>query len=120
MHYKGAVKSKNSEMVKHIFIVGHIHSGTTLLQQIIGRNPSVFISGGETRYFSNLETIRKRYTNLDDDHVLRGYLTYLLRVINTGYARVNFKKNAEYQEVDLDEFNLGEDDIDALFELACE
>jgi hypothetical protein len=95
-----------------------MHSGTTLLQQIMGRNPSVFISGGETRHFANLESTKKRFLKLDDERVLRQYLTYLLRVISTGYARVNFPKDGVYQEIDLEQFGIGEDDIDSLVKLA--
>ena len=77
-------------MDKPIFIVGYIHSGTTLVQRIIGRHPEVFVGDGESRFFAQLPVIRRRFTDLTDAYALRRYVTYLIKTIVTGYDLVTF------------------------------
>ncbi len=101
-----------------ILIVGYMHSGTTLLQQILGRHPDLFISGGETRFFMNLSTTARIYPDLDDDQTLRGYLEYLLKVIFTGYADVNFTSDVDYTPVRLQDYGISKADLDDLFQEA--
>ena len=72
-----------------IFIFGYLHSGTTLLQRIIGRNSAVFRAYGETRFFRHLPLVEETYADLADDEVLRDYLAYLVALIHSGYAQLN-------------------------------
>lgn len=47
-----------------LFVVGYMHSGTTLLQNILGKSPEIFMIGGETKFFEllNLGTnAREKY-----------------------------------------------------------
>lgn len=66
-----------------IFIVGNVHSGTTLLRNILARNASLFVSRGETRFFAYLPMIRHRYPDLTDDDTLRAFVVYIVRIICT-------------------------------------
>ncbi len=101
-----------------ILIIGYMHSGTTLLQQILGRHQDLFISGGETRFFGSLTTTKRRYPDLEDDQTLYAYVEYLLKVICTGYADVNFTKANSYKPVNLQDFAISPTDVQGLFQIA--
>lgn len=91
-----------------------MHSGTTLLQQILGRHADVFIGGGETRFFINLPATRRRYADLDSDQTLRRYIEYLLKIIFAGVANVNFTRRTGYKPVDLENYNITSADVEEL------
>ncbi len=101
-----------------ILIIGYMHSGTTLLQQVLGRHTDIFISGGETRFFVNFSTTVRKYPHLNDDQVFRSYLEYLLKVIFAGFAKVNFTRRAGYQPINLENHNIFPADVDELFHKA--
>jgi len=65
-----------------IFIVGYMHSGTTLLQNILGLNKSVYMGRGETRFFELLPQMRNHYPDLADDRQLRQYIQHLVKKID--------------------------------------
>ncbi len=88
---QGKIITRKGVSSNPIFVTGYMHSGTTLTQKVLGGHDDVFAGGGETRHFSHLTVIEKKYPDLDDEAVLREYATYLLHVICTGYARVNLK-----------------------------
>lgn len=48
-----------------IFVVGNLHTGTSLVSNILGLHPDVFMIPGETRFFSELATIRRRFSDLN-------------------------------------------------------
>lgn len=48
-----------------IFIVGYMHSGTTLLHSILRANPAVYRAAYETKYFEYAPTVRHAYPDLD-------------------------------------------------------
>lgn len=63
-----------------IFIVGYMHSGTTLLRKIIGHHPEVYSIRAETMFFEQLMHIfPARYPNLADDAVLEEYVRFLVK-----------------------------------------
>lgn len=49
-----------------IFIVGYIHTGTSLLKSMLRRDPTIFTAAGETHFFQDLTRYRHRFANLDD------------------------------------------------------
>jgi hypothetical protein len=71
-----------------IFVVGYMHSGTTLLKTILGADETIYTGEGETRFFDYLPMIRQRFANLDDAAVLRAYLVYVAKIIHTRYGKV--------------------------------
>ncbi|MBP6016451.1 MAG: sulfotransferase [Candidatus Promineofilum sp.] len=63
-----------------IFIVGYMHSGTTLLRKVIGRHPDVFSIRAETMFFDQLaHTLPHRFPRLQDDAILEEYVRFLIK-----------------------------------------
>ena len=63
-----------------IFIVGYMHSGTTLLRKVIGRHPDVFSIRAETMFFDQLaHALPQRFPSLQDDAVLEEYVRFLIK-----------------------------------------
>ncbi len=106
-----------SHLAPPILIIGYMHSGTTLLQQILGRHQDIFISGGETRFFGSLPATKRHYPNLEDDQTLVAYIEYLLKVICTGFAQVNFTNDVGYKPVNLADFGISQADVQELFRI---
>lgn len=73
-----------------IFVVGNVHSGTTMIQNVLMRDPSIYSGRGESRFFYHLPIIRRKFSDLTDEQTLRNYLTYLLKLFTISYGKVNF------------------------------
>ncbi len=84
-----------------IFIVGYIHTGTTLLQNILLREPDLLIAKGETHFFEDLRRIRTEYPDLRDEAVRHDYVLYLVKLAHLGYQRTIWY-SADYSLADLD------------------
>lgn len=78
-----------------IFVVGYMHSGTTLLLEIIGRHSKVFSCRGESRFFEFLPLIIRSYPNLQDDTTLRRYLSFILKLIQNGFVASTYEMRIE-------------------------
>lgn len=63
---------------KPVFIVGYMHSGTTLLRNILSRHPNIYAIPGETKFFDQQALLRKRFPDLHDRVQYEGYVAYLL------------------------------------------
>ncbi len=74
-----------------IFVVGYMHSGTSLLQAIVGGHGSVYAGKGESHFFEHLPLIRRRFADLGDDRTLAAYVRYVALLIRTGYLTLNFR-----------------------------
>ncbi len=98
-----------------IFVLAYMHSGTTLIQQMMSHHSAIYVSGGETRHFSNLGVTRKKFPDLHDDRILREYLIYLIRVICSGYATVNFHSADKDSLADLNQLGFTPSEVDQLF-----
>ena len=95
-----------------IFIVGNVHSGTTLLRRILGAHATVYEVGGETQLFHYLPLHRRCYPNLEDEKTLRAYITYVAKVGKTHYGFVhNWPQD---KPAPLAEFSLDESQIDGM------
>ncbi len=68
-----------------IFIVGYMHSGTTMLKDIVGKHSDVFTGQGESKLFEFLPQIQQKFCNLEDTNVLRDLINYLAHAIVYGY-----------------------------------
>lgn len=97
-----------------IFIVGYLHSGTTLLRNIFKDHPAIFTGDGETRFFDYLPMIRRNFPDLQNDQRLRDYLLYLARIIRTNYGKVHIERDVE-GFASFAEFGLDQTESDALF-----
>lgn len=63
-----------------IFIVGYMHSGTTLLRKIIGHHPDVYSIRAETMFFEQLmHTLPARYADLSDNALFEEYVRFLVK-----------------------------------------
>lgn len=63
-----------------IFIVGYMHSGTTLLRKIIGHHPDVYSIRAETMFFEQLmHALPARYPDLSDDTLFEEYVRFLVK-----------------------------------------
>lgn len=70
----------NGHAAKPIFIVGYMHSGTTLLRKVLGNHPDVFSIRAETMFFEQLQhVLLHRFPNLNDDAVLEEFVRFLIR-----------------------------------------
>jgi omega-hydroxy-beta-dihydromenaquinone-9 sulfotransferase len=69
-----------------IFVVGYMHSGTTLLQNALLRNSAVFSTRGETKYFDYLPMTVSRYRDLGQDDVVRRLIRFTVELIYAGYT----------------------------------
>lgn len=67
-----------------IFVVGYMHSGTTLLHNILAAHTNVFSAPDETRFFGYLPLIRTLYPDLGDDSTLADLIAMLTELITTG------------------------------------
>ncbi len=69
-----------------VFVVGYMHSGTTLLQDILGRHPDLFSGRGESKFFEFLPTIRTRHPDLSDAQQRRALVETTLRAALGGFS----------------------------------
>ena len=46
-----------------IFIVGYIHTGTSLLKSMLRRDPSLFTAAGETHFYQDLNRYRRQFAD---------------------------------------------------------
>jgi omega-hydroxy-beta-dihydromenaquinone-9 sulfotransferase len=71
------------------FVVGYMHSGTTLLLNVLRNNSALFSTGRETKFFDRLPTIRRNYPDLDDDRALQEFVSFVVGIVHNGYRLEN-------------------------------
>lgn len=86
-----AYKSKLA--VPPIFVVGYMHSGTTLLINILRNNSRIFSGNRETKYFMHLPIIRKTFPDLTNDKILQDFVFYVIAVVKTGFSKNKLEAN---------------------------
>lgn len=111
-------KQTHADLDTPILVVGYMHSGTTLLQQIFGRHPDVLITGGETSFFVNFSTTVEKFPDLHEDRILYDYVEYLMKVICATYTKVNYTDSKAFEPVRLEDFDITPSDVDELFQIA--
>lgn len=67
-----------------VFVVGYMHSGTTLLHNILAAHPSLFSAADETRYFAYLPLLKGLYPDLDDSETLTSLILMLTELVERG------------------------------------
>ena len=91
-----------------IFIVGYIHTGTSLLKTILKRNPAVWPVTGETHFFQDLEKIKLQFPDLGDEATHRAYVIFLIKLAYLGNKRAMWRRD-EWTPAD---FGLSEAQVD--------
>lgn len=83
-----------------LFIVGYLHTGTTLLQNILKRAPELIILRGETHFIQDLGPIKRAFPDLNDAETRRDFTMYLVKLAFVGFQRANFYRD-NYSLADL-------------------
>jgi hypothetical protein len=87
-----------------IFIVGYIHTGTSLLKSMLRKDPSLFTAAGETHFYQDLNRYRRQFADLDNPQVFCEYVYHLTALAYLGTKRANQRQ----EEYNLATFNLDE------------
>lgn len=91
-----------------IFIVGYIHTGTSLLKTILKRNPAVWAVTGETHFFQDLAKIKSEFPDLGDAATHRAYVIFLIKLAYLGNKRAMWHRD----EWALSDFGLTDAQLD--------
>lgn len=68
-----------------VFVIGYMHSGTTMLLNIIRNHSAFFSSHGETKYFDYLPQVRAAYPCLESDAELYDLILFIADTIENGW-----------------------------------
>src|SRR3954454_7289203 len=69
-----------------ILVMGYMHSGTTLLRNVLGGHGAVFVVPGETKFFQKLPAFRRRYPDLRDDATLSDFVGFVVDIALNGHT----------------------------------
>ncbi len=90
--------STDNNLNAPIFVIGYLHSGTSLLKNIIGNHPLIYTGQGETRFFSDLPIIKRKHPDLNNESRRVEYIQQIAKMINTNYGKVFFGTAGENGE----------------------
>ncbi|MFC2053438.1 sulfotransferase [Chloroflexota bacterium] len=105
--------STNPPRLSPVFVVGYLHSGTTLLQNILNQHSSIFASGGETKFYEFQDIIEKAYPDLYDDRTLRHLIQFTVHAVLIGTRIDKIKPPPTLPDSDINEREL-----DKIFSIA--
>lgn len=83
-----------------LFIVGYIHTGTSLLQTILGHAPELIILKGETHFIQDLRPIKREFPDLEDPVIRHEFTLYLVKLAHIGFNKANWYRD-QYSLADL-------------------
>jgi len=97
-------------MISKFFVVGYMHSGTSLLQKSIGAHSRIYTPRGEIKFFEYLPVIRREHPDLRTPQQRADYIDYLLKIITRGVPfTVSRGKKFDRREAEEDLRALGAD-----------
>ena len=83
---RGASPNLTADRATHpIFVVGYQHTGTTLMQYLLGRNPDVFGVRHESKYFEYLGLTTRRHPSRRSAAERDAFVRYVAGVVEHGY-----------------------------------
>ena len=88
-----------------IFIVGYMHSGTTLLRRMLGLHPDVLAIRSETFFYDTLAVKRNMFADLTDPATREDYLQWLLTRVQRELPRVGLPPHESKVADQLSSFN---------------
>ena len=104
----------NNAMSGPICIVGSVHTGTSLLRNVLDRHPDLFMIFGESHFFQNLVRIQRTYADLQNETTLQDFVDFVLKLAKFGDIKATYKRH-EFTIVDL---GLSREEFQALVEHA--
>lgn len=93
-----------------IFIVGYIHTGTSLLKTMLRSDPTLFTANGESHFFQDLNFVRSEFPDLDNADTFREYVRYLIKLAYLGARRAKWQRD----EFALADFGIGNSQFEAM------
>lgn len=75
-------------MINHspLFVVGYMHSGTTLFLNILSNHRELFSPRGESKIFDCMHMIRSSFPSLDEDVTRRLFVRFCCVVVEKGFS----------------------------------
>lgn len=78
---------------KQFYIVGYMHSGTSLLHVILKQSQEVFSTHKELKFYEYYNSIVQKYKELSDPVIKEKYIKYLFEGIGVGFLKTFTDKN---------------------------
>jgi hypothetical protein len=69
-----------------IFVVGYMHSGTTMVMNALRASPQIYSSKGETKFFEVLPMLREAYPDLSSPNCASSFLRFVAAMITNGFV----------------------------------
>ncbi len=93
-----------------ICIVGSVHTGTSLLRNVLDLHPDLYMVQGESHFFENLWRIERSYADLNNEETLERFVDFVLKIAKFGAIKAAFK----YLEYTIDDIGVSRDDFNFL------
>lgn len=98
-----------------VFVVGYMHSGTTLMYRLLGNHPAMFSGDGETKFFEFVPALQQRFPDLSDRATLRAVVEYTVADLLAGFSLARLQGTEDATPV-LAARGISTADIDAIVE----
>jgi hypothetical protein len=79
-------QTRSQDKQNPIFVVGYMHSGTTLLMSILASHPSIYSSKGETKFFELSGMIQAKYPDISNSESFDAYIRFVVQMITKGFS----------------------------------
>lgn len=80
-----------------------MHSGTTLVHNIIGGHAEIYSPKGETRFFHSFSQIKQNFSELSNDDIRKKYIIFLAKLLRSSYGAALYRDSQSLADFYLDE-----------------